>query len=102
MSTAAKCAPHQVEWCLHPDCNQVFHAAMRKPWKRPAQSETQRVQDNAERDAVDAEDERFSHLQATPYEKRKAAEDFARLPPATAARSVNARESWHTRKKAAK
>lgn len=77
---------------------------MRSPWKGPSQAQldAQTAQDNAEIDAARAEDERFAHLQPTAYEKRKAAEDFARLPPEEAARRINARESWHTRKKAAK
>lgn len=104
MSTAAKCAPHGTEWCLHPDCCPEFHAVMRKPWKAPtqAQLDAQTTQDNAEMDAAQAEDDRFAHLQSTSYEKRKAAEDFAHLPPEEAARIANAREDWHTRKKAAK
>lgn len=100
--TTRICTLHNQEWCLRRECNaQMFPLLSKVTRHKPqtaAQLDAEWAARKPELDAIDADSDRFSGLEPTPYEKRKSAEDARRLGPEQAAKNTINREAWHGKK----
>lgn len=96
--TTRACLLHGREFCGTPECAPAYVKAAPR-WKPP--TATERAADFAARDAEEtaerARDERFRHLDQTPYEKRMFAEDVRRHGLNVAADKAAKREAYKTK-----